>query len=112
MDLTQPLWRASWSDADFYSEGKEWLWAAGQRDLQVCEVWDQGRNGRPRSHGRESSLGQQNPAAMALQILPSVFAHCNLASNGEKAVCVFICFGKLAQAKRAALFVRCRDAFP
>lgn len=53
------------------------MWAVGQRDLQVCEVWGWGRNGRP----KESSLSQQNPAAMALQILPSVFAHCNLASN-------------------------------
>lgn len=87
-------------------------WAVGQRDLQVCEVWDQERNGSPKSHGRESSLGQQSPAAIALQTLPSLFARRNLASQGEKAVCVFICCGKLARAKRAALFVSCRDASP
>lgn len=72
-----------------------------------------GRDGDPESNGGGWWL--QTHRAPAIQvvkpplsqhILLSVFIYYNLTLNGEKGVCIFICFGKFAWENRAPLFVK------
>lgn len=103
----------------------------GGQGGNTLELWgygvqDPGRDGHPEAggggrwlqmhQGSCNSGGKNLPQSAKLsrrdashaarrQILLSVFAYYNLTLNGERGVCIFICFGKFAWEKRAPLFV-------